>query len=85
MNYTREDPNGRVEVVLNGEILDEVENFTYPETTIAVNGGVNANVSNKVNEEYKLGGMKKWMGMNVWKEVYGKILLPTVTYESELW
>lgn len=37
-------------VELNGEVLEEVENFKYPGTTIAANGGMKADMSNKVNE-----------------------------------
>ena len=91
MKCTRRDDGVRMDVQLNGEKLEEVEHFKYLGATVAVDGGVEMDVSNRVSEGCKmLGGMKKIMksrglGMNVKRELYERVIVPTVMYGSELW
>lgn len=79
-----------MEVQLNGEMLDEVENFRHLEMTIAANMAVKTNMINKMNGRCKfLVGMKKIMrnrrtGMKE-KDLYERILVLTVMYRSHLW
>lgn len=55
----RQDNGVRMDVEQNGEVLEEMEHFKYLGATIAVNGGVEGDVCNVVNEGCKiLGSMK---------------------------
>ena len=82
--------------MLNGEALEEVDQFKYLGSVIAANGGVEADVRHRVNEGRKvLGALKgvmknRGLGMNVKKVLYEKVVVPTVTiwlrvmgYESD--
>ena len=59
--------------MLNGEVLEEVDQFKYLGSVIAANGGVEADVRHRVNEGCKVldaleGVMKnRGLGMNVKK------------------
>ena len=76
---------------MNGEALEEVNQFKYLGSVIAANSGVEANVHHRVNEECKvLGALKGVMknsglGMNVKKVLYEKVVVPTIMYGSESW
>ena len=69
MRCTRNEDGARLNVMLNGEALEEVDQFKY----LAANGGVEADVCHRVNEGCKvLGALKGVMknrgqGMNVRK------------------
>ena len=86
---TRNEDGARLNVMLNGEVLEEVEQFKYLGSVIAANGGVEADVHHRVNEGCKvLGALKgvmtnRGLGMNVKKVLYGKVAVPTVMYGSE--
>merc|ERR1711915_562951 len=77
--------------VLNGEMLEEVDQFKYLGSVVAVSGGVEVDVRHRVNEECKvLGAVKKVMknrglGMDVKRVLYEKVIVPTVMYGSESW
>ena len=81
----------RLNVMLNGEALEEVDQFKYLGSVIAANGGVEADVRHRVNEGCKvLGALKgvmknRGLGMNVKKVLYEKVAVPTVMYGSESW
>ena len=83
MRYTRNEDGARLNVMFNGEVLEEV--------VIAANGGVEADVRHRVNEGCKvLGALKgvmknRGLGMNVKKVLYGKVVVPTGMYGSESW
>ena len=88
MKCTRNEDGVRLNVMLNGEALEEVDQFKYLDSVIAANGGVEADVRHRVNEGCKvLGALKgvikyRGLGMNVKKVLYEKVVLPTVMYGS---
>ena len=77
--------------MLNGEALEEVDQFKCLGSVIAANGGVEADVHHRVNERCKvLGALKgvmknRELGMNVKKALYEKVVVPTVMCGSESW
>ena len=89
MRCTRNEDGARLNVMLNGEALDEVDQFKYLGSVIAANDGVEADLHHRVNEGCKvLGALKgvmknRGLGMNVKKVLYLKV--PTVMYGSESW
>ena len=88
---TRNEDGARLNVMLNGEALEEVDQFKYLGSVIAASGGVETDVHHRVNEGWKvLGALKRVMknrrlGMNVKKVLYEKVVVPTVMYGSESW
>ena len=90
MRCTRNEDGARLNVMLNGEALEEVDQFKYLGSVIAANGGVEADVHHRVNEGCKVlgalkGVMNRGLGMNVKKVLYEKLVVPTVIYGSESW
>ena len=91
MRCTRGEEGARMNVILNGEVLEEVDKFKYLGSVVAANGGIEADVCHRVNEGCKmLGALKgvmkcRGLGMNVKKVLYEKVIVPTVTYGSECW
>lgn len=91
MRCTRREGGARLNVMLNGELLEEVDQFKYLGSVVAANGGVEADVRQRVNEGCKvLGAVKgvvknRGLGMNVKRVLYEKVIVPTVMYGSELW
>ena len=90
MRCTRSEDGARLNIMLNGEALEEVDQFNYFGSVIAANGGVEADVRHRVNEGCKvLGALKgvmknRGLGMIV-KVLYEKVVVPTVMYGSESW
>ena len=95
MRCTRNEDGARLNVMLNGEVLEEVDQFKYLGSVIAANGGVEADVHHRVNEGCKvLGALKGVMknsrlGINVKKVLYEKggcadcnVWLRVMGYES---
>ena len=86
MRCTRNEDGASLNVMLNGEALEEVDQFKYLGSVIAANGGVEADVRHRVNEGCKvLGALKgvmknRGLGMNV-----EKVVVSTVMYGSESW
>ena len=91
MRCTRNEDGARLNVMLNGEALEEVDQFKYLGSVIAANGGVEADVHHRVNEGCKvLGALKgvvknRGLGMNVKKVLYEKVVVPIVMCGSESW
>ena len=91
MRCTNREDGNRLNVTLDGEVLEEVDQFKYLGSVIAADGGVEADVRHRVNEGCKvLGAMKgvmknRGLGMDVKKVLYEKVIVPTVMYGSELW
>ena len=91
MRYTRNGNGNRLNVVLDGEVLEEVDQFQYLGSINAADGGAEADVHRRVNKGCKvLGAMKgvmknRGLGMGVKRVLYEKVIVPTVTYGSELW
>ena len=91
MRCTRSEDSPRLNVLLDGEVLEQVDQFKYLGSIIAENGGVEADVSNRVKEGSKVLGAvsgvikSRGLGMDVKRALYEKVIVPTVTYGSELW
>ena len=91
MRCTNGEDGNRLNVVLDGEVLEEVSQFKYLGSVIAADGGVEADVRHRVNEGCKvlgaMNGLMKNRGleMDVKRGLYEKVVVPTVTYGSELW
>ena len=91
MRCARNEDGARLNVMLNGEALEEVDQFKYLGSVIAANGGVKADVRHRVNEGCKmLGALKgvmknRGLGMNVKRVLYEKVVVLTVMYGSESW
>ena len=64
MKCTRNQDGARLNVLLNGEALEEVDQFKYLGSVIAANGGVEADVRHKVNEGCKVLGALKGVMKN---------------------
>ena len=89
MRCTRSEDGARLNVMLNGEALEEVD-FKYLGSVIAANGGVEADVRHRVEGCKVLGALKgvmknRGLGMTVKKVLYEKVVVPTVMYGSESW
>ena len=91
MRCTRNGGGAGLNVTLNGEVLEEVDQFKYLGSVVAANGGVEADVRHRVNEGCKVFGAVKGvmknrgLGMNVKRVLYEKVVVPTVMYGSEVW
>ena len=91
MRCTRNEHGARLNAMLNGEALEEVDQFKYLGSVIAANGGVETDVRHRVNEGCKvLGALKgvmknRGLGMTVKKVLYEKVVVLTVMYGSESW
>ena len=91
MRCTRNEDGAKLNAMLNGDVLEEVNQFKYLGSVIAANGGVEADVCHRVNEGCKvLGALKgvmknRGLGINVKIVLYEKVVVPTVMYGSESW
>ena len=91
MRCSRSEDSPRLNVLLDGEVLEQVDQFKYLGSIIAENGGVEADVINRVKEGSKVLGAvsgvikNRGLGMDVKRALYEKVIVPTVTYGSELW
>ena len=64
MRCTRNEDGARLNVMLNGEALEEVDQFKYLGSVIAANGGGEADVRHRVNEGCKVLGALKGVMKN---------------------
>ena len=64
MRCTRNEDGARLNVMLNGEALEEVGQFKYLGSIIAASGGVEADVRHRVNAGCKVLGAYKGMNGN---------------------
>ena len=91
MKCTRRVDGGGMNVMLNGERLEEVDCFRYLGSKVSVDGSVEVEVKSRINEAGKvLGGMKRVfrcrsLGMNVKRKLYEGVAVPTALYGSETW
>ena len=78
-------------IMLNGERMEVVNSFKYLGSCFSSEGGVTEDVNMRVGEGLRtFGAMKKmWnsrsVSMNVKRELYERIVVPTVMYGSETW
>ena len=91
MKCTRMVDGRRMNVVLNGKLLEEVECFKYLGSHVAVDGGIDVEVKCRMNEVGKVwGGMNRVfkcrsLGMNAKRRLYEGIVVPTALYGAETW
>ena len=91
MRCSRYGSDARLNVMLDGEMLEEVDQFKYLGSVIAAKGDVGEDVTNRVKEGCKVLGAlnsvirNRSLGMNVKRALYEKVVVPTVLYGSELW
>ena len=78
MRCTKNEDGVRLNVMLNGEALEEIDQFKYLGSVIAANGGVEADVCHRVNEGCKMLGALKGVMKNVKKALYEKVVVPTM-------
>ena len=80
-----------IDIMLNGERMEVVNSFKYLGSCFSNEGGVKEDVSMRVREGMKtFGAMKRvWsersVSMRVKRELYERIVVPTVMYGSETW
>ena len=78
-------------IMLNGERMEVVNSFKYLGSCFSSDGGVKEDVSMRIGEGRKTFGAMKSMwscrsvSLNVKKELYERIVVPTVMYGSETW
>ena len=84
MRCTNREDGNRLNVTLVGEVLEEVYQFKYLGSVVAADGGVEADVWHRGNEECKVlsamkGVMKnRGLRMDVRRVLYEKVIVPTV-------
>ena len=81
MRCIRNEDGAKLSAMLNGEALEEVDQFKYLGAVLAANGGVEADVCHRVNEGCKVLGALEGV-MHVKKVLYEKVVVPTVMYGS---
>ena len=59
MRCTRNEDGARLNAMLNGEALEEVDQFKYLGSVIATNGGVEADVHHRMNEGCSVGCIER--------------------------
>ena len=64
MRCARNEDGARLNVMLNGEALEEVDQFKYLGSVIAANGGVETDVHHRVNKGCKVLGALKGVMKN---------------------
>ena len=80
-----------LDIMLNGERMEVVSSFKYLGSCFSSDGGVKDDVSMRVSEGMKtFGAMKRvWsersVNVRVKRELYERIVVPTVMYGSESW
>lgn len=80
-----------VDVLLNGERMEQVECFKYLGSNMHESGRTNAEIGYRAGEGEKVGGVlravwrNKRLPMDVLKEMYKAVVVPTVLYRSETW
>jgi len=81
----------RMNVVLNGKLLEEVGCFKYLGSHIAVDGKIDVEVKCRMNEVGKVWGGRNRefkcssLEMNVKRRLYEGIVVPTALYGAETW
>ncbi len=91
MKCTRLVDGRKMNVALNGEVLEGVERFKYLESHVEVNGRIEAEVKFRMNKVGKVcGGMKrvskcKSLGMSAKRRLYEGAVVPTALYGAQTW
>ena len=80
---------GRMQVILNGEPLEEVDCFKYLGSQVAADGGCELDVVHRMNERYRAWGVLKSVlsnrgqGLKAKKCLYERVIVPTALYVAE--
>uniref|UniRef100_A0A8C8DHP6 ribonuclease H n=1 Tax=Oryzias sinensis TaxID=183150 RepID=A0A8C8DHP6_9TELE len=91
MRCTRVKGERRLNVALNGELLEEVECFQYLGSCVCVDGGIGGEVEFRMNEVRKIwGGMKRVfecrsLGKDAKRRLYEGVVVPAALYGAETW
>ena len=78
-------------VILNGEPLEEVDCFKHLGSQVAADGGCERDVVHRMNEGYRVWGSLKsvlsniGLGIKAKKCLYEGIIVPTPLYGAEAW
>ena len=80
-----------LDIMLNGKRMEAVDSFNYLGSCFSSDGGVKEDVSMRIGQGMRtFGAMKRmWNGrsvsLRVKRELYERIVVPTVMYGSESW
>ncbi len=91
MKCTRRVDGRRMNVALNGYLLEEVECFRYSGYHVALDGGIEGEVKFIMTKVQKVcGGMKRVFkcrshGMNENRRLHEGGVVPTAMYKAEIW
>ena len=91
MRCSRYGNGDRMHVILNGEPLEEVDDFKYLGSQVAADEGCERDVVHRMNEGYRaLGALKsvlsnRGLGIKAKKCLYEGVILPTALYGAETW
>ena len=91
MRCSRYGNGDRMQVILNGELLEEVDCFQYLGSQVATDGGCEKDVVHRMNE-----GDRAWralksvlnnrgLGIKAKKCLYEGVIVPTALYVAEAW
>ena len=91
MKCTRGGNGRRMNVILNGEVMEEVDCFGYLGSCVSGNGGVVEEVSSRLGKAgMAWGAMKtvfknRGVSMEVKRRLYESVIVPSALYGSETW
>jgi len=91
MKCTRMVDGRRMNAVLNGKLLEEVECFKSLGSHFVVDGGIDEEVKCRMNEVGKVWGemnrvfKRRSLGMNAKRRLYEATVVPTALYGAETW
>ena len=91
MRCSRYGNEGRMNVIQNGEPLEEVDCVKYPGSKVAADGGCERDVLHRMNEGYiawrelKSVLSNRGLGLKAKKCLYEGVIVPTALYEAEAW
>ena len=91
MRRSRYGIGDRMQVILNGEPLEEVDCFMYLWPQVAANGGCERDVTHRMNVGYRAWGAlksvmsNKRLGIKAKKCLYEGVIVPTAFYGAEAW
>ena len=91
MRCSRYGNGGRMHVILNGEPLEEVDDFKYLRSQVAADRRCERDGVHRMNEGYRAWGALKSvlsntaLGIKAKKCLYEGVIVPTALYGAEAW